>query len=318
MTVTIDHTAYPYIIDLIIEYAPLASLKRLGCTSRGFRRRLELHHAVLKLSPAAKRVSVVSGYAQSEAWGDDCSPYPPLILTTPRGAALPLIPGKVRLLNHVSPERPSPVLANAFTAIDTIRRLNRAYAIAGPTIFYPTPTVVDFVHVREQKFYRGLLWSGKDKINTAVPLGATKYVVHLNFNPSVSDPAFPMLTVEIDNEYAALGHLVFVLSLPSHINFSWEFLISAICSATRWLTGDEPSLSITVVGLERASAPPTTIRLWGEIARYITKGKGQRTPPWWDERARKDRVRHAIRLITFEEWWAELGDRKEVEGVWVD
>ncbi|WOO81826.1 uncharacterized protein LOC62_04G005344 [Vanrija pseudolonga] len=317
MPVTIDHTAYPYIIDLIIEHAPLASIRRLGATSRAFRSRLQLHHAVLKLQPGAKRVELV----HSDRWGDDGSPYPPLILTTPGGRALPLTPGKVRVLDHVVRERPGPLLSNAFTSIDTLRRMNGAYDIAGPTIFYPTRIVVDFVHVREQSpSYSGLMSNGsRDKINIVVPLGATKYVVHLKLSHSVSSSATPMITVEIDNEYAALGHLVFALSVPSNNDlFSWGFLHSAICSATRFWTGDGPSLSITVVGLERVNDPPTADQLWAQLARYVSVWKAQRAPIWWGDKTRKEEVRRAIRLVTFEEWWVELGARKEVEGVWVD
>lgn len=80
-------------------------------------------------------------------------------------------------------------------------------------------------------------------------------------------------------------------------------------------------MSVTIVGLERAHNAPKLDTLWTEMARYVSSAerthRQETEVVWWADAERKEQVRGAMRLLTVEEWWAELGaERKDVEGVW--
>ncbi|KAL1412317.1 hypothetical protein Q8F55_000061 [Vanrija albida] len=322
--VTIDHTAYPYLIDLIIEYAPPEALKQLSSTSRAFRARL-LSHAALTLAPGARYCTFQiksrhkshterKGWATTETPDDRLSPYPPLVLAAPgSGGALPLVPGAVRTLDHVTPHRPRPALADAFTSVHTLRRMNGAYALIGPTIFYPTPTVVDFVRVDRAAARR----AQNREIDTVVPLGASSYILHIDLRPWAAESKRRAdLAVVVNNDFASAGNLVFVLWLADGAEADVPALYAAIGSAVRNWPAEGAGRSITVVGLERAADAPTLDELWDEFGTYVARRRSNMKPARWGKGAFEEQLREGLRLLTVEEWWAELGDRREVEGVW--
>lgn len=231
MTITINHTAYPLVMDLIIGYAPPESLRQLSATSRSFRQRL-LHHAELKVAPGAKKVKVPDQYdPQNVTWGDNESLYPPFVLTAPdNGQTLPLLPAAVRTLDQVTPYRPSPALGDAFTSLATLRRMNGAFGMNGSSPFYPAPTVVDYVRIAKQEEDSRVRWNGANKINAVVPPGTTRYVLHMR----VDDPAKKVKygnDIVVVNNFVGVEDLVFVCWFPGPKTKGQRFNSTFLCSA---------------------------------------------------------------------------------------
>ncbi|KAL1411925.1 hypothetical protein Q8F55_002912 [Vanrija albida] len=292
MPATIDRTAYPSIIDLIIEYAPVGALVALRSTSRAFRARLPLH-AQLELKESQSKHS-------------------PFFLTDPSGAQLPddaYLEG-VRVVDIITPGTlpftKRTECRNRLYSTPTVRRMNGAYTdFVGQ--LPEAHTLVDFVRVPGHPPCTPSL-DLRDVIRTYVTSGATRYVLHIDLDDTwAADPIPSYREVEAYNlDWDSLREVVFVFWLPrGEMMNQWLVYKAAGRAVTRW--HDTTRLSVTIVGLERAADPPTIDTVYCALTTAIC------LPPYLNY---SREIRSALRMLTIEEWWEELGDRKEIEGVW--
>ncbi|WOO82997.1 uncharacterized protein LOC62_04G006475 [Vanrija pseudolonga] len=169
MTITIDHSTHPHIIDQILAAAPRDSLLRLRATSTAFCHRADkvlCAHAVVSPVPRENTVNLHTPSATH-----------PFVAGA--GERLPFVPGAVETLDICSlPEGADLVPGIAlfqFCPVRTLRRfgveaLSRPYAILGHV-----DTVVDCVDTASSDAYHPSV-----QITLAPP--ARRRVLHVHWN----------------------------------------------------------------------------------------------------------------------------------------
>ncbi|WOO81817.1 uncharacterized protein LOC62_04G005335 [Vanrija pseudolonga] len=303
--VTIDHTGYPNIIDKIVNHSDADALLALRGTSQAFRARCDrllFHHAVIDLSDEDKRRPPRTADDARNYRGTD-DRVAKSVKSRSCSGVLPPLYRKVRILDHVTEHHPPLPVARRFTQIHTLRRTNRAWALMGPAMFYPSDVVVDFIDVATDLV--GYMYRSVIKI----PLKTERRVMHFHYDPAVDIER--RIGIEVYNEVAGACDFTFVLWAESVPDAPPAFLSMALRSAVL-TAGDRlndtlhPTLTITVV-LQHGLDPADMDRWFQRMM--------QPRPYEYHVRDQKA-LRNAMRFITIDEWWAELGEAKDVEGVW--
>lgn len=267
---SIDHTAYPHLIDTIIAQCDIPTLLSFRGTSRPFLARVNgvlLSHAALRPWPAD---------GSSDAF----------VLTTIATPArrLPFVPASVRTLDLVSDRAVPPDLVRQFTTLRTLRRRRSAYAFPSPA----ADTVVDFIPC----------YGSKERVRLNIP-PAQKAIIHLKYVHA----SVPTFDVRVD---ASLRELVVVLWPPEAdrakdpVGAAASLAASLARALDRW----NRRLELTIVGLEQ----------FDPAARRCMP----RQMPFFRENRGIEVLFLGVRMVTLDEWWGEIGERKDVEGVWVD
>ncbi|KAL1412316.1 hypothetical protein Q8F55_000060 [Vanrija albida] len=142
----------------------------------------------------------------------------------------------------------------------------------------PAETTVDYVPC----------YGSKERVRLV--LGTARAIVHLKYVHA----SVPTFDVRVE---AALRHLVVVLWPPEAERVMDPVGAAAALVAALARLGQP--LELTVVGFERFS------RDGGVVATGLESGG-----------ARSSLL--GVRMMTLDEWWGEIGARKDVEGVWID
>lgn len=315
----LDHTAYPDIFDRIVDQSPYETLLSFRLASRYCRDRATavlLSHAVLEPRWLEKAVP---------PWhSDDDSLWP--YLFSPGGRRLPYLPHLVHTLDVRRSEHPSEEISNEFTALHTLRRMHDAYddpynargepkGLDHKPFFQPSAvTVVDFV---EEAFCEHNVYA--DTIDIALH-ARESYILHVNLTPTTD----VLPTVNIRNALHT-PNFTLVVWHGDPIEFPRYVLYWALFGFTRELS-PQTELCLTVVGLEDTYPDPYATDVWG-------RGKNTQESLWdgfmafladeyspraafWDDPVLAEQVGRRFRVLSREQWWEELGDRKEVVGVW--
>ncbi|WOO81828.1 uncharacterized protein LOC62_04G005346 [Vanrija pseudolonga] len=317
---TLDHTAYPDILDRIIDLSPPEALASLRLASRYCRDRATaalLSHAVLE--PRWLEAAVPPWHS------DDASSWP--YLFSLKGRWLPYLPHLVRTLDVRSDNHPSEELSGEFTSLDTLRRMRGAYAdpyddfgdprgFTYPPFFQPSAaTVVDFVEA-PFGYTPGLdiAVHASERYILHVDLIRTDEESHgLSIRNALQTPNFTLVLWARDRE---------PLEFPRYI------LFEALFHFTRDLDAETP-LCFTVVGLEDMLPEPNSKYVWGRgentqeslwdgLMAFLADECGHCTPraAFWDDPVLAEEVGRGFRVLSREQWWEELGDRRELVGVW--
>lgn len=297
-TVAIDHTAYPYIMDKIITHSGVNALLALRGTSKAFQarcNRLLFHHVVIDLCDEDKRSPTPLEH------GDPIDERVATAVTSrsrPGGGTLPPLYGKVRILDHVTEHRPPQPVARRFTQLHALRRTNRAWALPGPSILYPSDSVIAYIDMRTDDVHR------YDSLNVVkIPLKTERAIMHFRYDPADrSQTHFP---ISVNNEFVMVHNFTFVLWPTTTSDAPPKFVGAAIRSA---LAKDRlhPLLSVTIV-LPQALGSADMDAWFASIVRPDDDNYYH---------LEEAEIRPATRFLTIDEWWAELGETKNVEGVW--
>lgn len=298
----LDHSAYPGIIDLIIQVAPFPSLLALRRTSKSFRdlvdRRL-LTHVELQYHDGGE-----------------------LSLRTVGGThhRLPFKPELVHIADQVSetpyPRQPHPYAA--FTQLRTLRRHGDAIAADDAGLFPQVDTLVDFIHLAR---YRQ-----RDRYNVYSDYeGSEADAAREDFMPGV----YPNVCAGPRDYPPSLRRYVLhvhhdkgVWELPSGFH---QVLYNVLTRRARKRLA--PPVREVVVVLHRSVAHPIAGRRLANAletamdALLVTYAApesaftlvGFNTGPAASSAVR---TRPTTRCLTMEEWLDTLGDRREVEGLW--
>ncbi|WOO81824.1 uncharacterized protein LOC62_04G005342 [Vanrija pseudolonga] len=312
----IDHTSYPAIIDLVLSYASPQVLLAFRSTSKALQRRVDapFAHVVLKpqvVGPARKGVQSASI---------------PMVLSTPSSPPLPLpwFPFAVGVLDHWGDRSLQLRRLEHTPRLHTLRRFNHAVLVDTVGAQQPGLTLVDFINVTE--------WEWLASIQMPRPPGTTRSVMHLKYDGSMENVLFTQIMVMDSADWEHSLEFVFVLWPTDDPNEDkpaagrLEFLYSAILSSLAGWDGQD--ITITVVGMEDADekehrdADPDA--LWDHIPRemaYLWEDDDGDYDGTYSMAAVSDPLlnaaaRRVTRFLTREEWWNELGDKKEIEGVW--
>ncbi|WOO81829.1 uncharacterized protein LOC62_04G005347 [Vanrija pseudolonga] len=322
---TLDHTSYPDILDRIISLSPDDVLPQLRLVSRYCRDAVDarrLSHAVLEANPRRDCPPLFPSRS------DDVDRSWPFLLSL-AGTRLPYLPHLVHTLDQRAAAHPSKQLSNDFS-LHTLRRMRGAYVDPVGYLF-PEPhfqprarTIVDFIEVIRVRFAEGDGPQARQYVDST--LHATEsYVLHLRVVHAGARP--PAITVR-----NALGATRFTLVLWHGHDAPLELphlgVYSALETFLREWDGGE--VSITLVGMEVAapeSRPEASWAAGGSTAQALWDGwmayladeayvEIDERPVFLRDAALVEQVRRVFRVVTYAQWWAELGSRREVEGVW--
>ncbi|WOO81822.1 uncharacterized protein LOC62_04G005340 [Vanrija pseudolonga] len=303
MTITIDHQAFPQIIDLIVQYAPPGALLAQRAASKEFLHRINrlAEHAVLEktssaLSPDSTAVAYDDGILYS-------------CLSSP-GRRMPPLPSAAKVLDLVLPtEYYDHDRLDRFTAIHTLRRIRGAWDLETLESFPTVRTVVDFIDFLPRYCPPQAL---------RIPPGTSHYVAHVRYDQPEAGDLFAVC-----NEHVRNLDVDIVLwptcpvdgnPLPPPL----RLITLTINRILEYWTGDT-MVTITIVGLDtipsqkRGYSPNDLFKEILEVARGRHLDYSDH---WLFNTELTETVRRSIRLKTLDEWWKGLGDRKDVEGVW--
>lgn len=332
-TVTIDHAIHPQIIERILSHAPIEALIHFRATSRAYHQRISpslLAHVVLVRNPTRQAF----GFAvPPEAARDG-------------GHSLPYAPHHVRAVQILHPDVSPEAIHDLAPSLDTLVRVGTIGPLRKMDL---VNDALEHVHTTVDYIDAGLILE-RWRDTLLVPPNTRRHVVHIAWNVSVwSELAkelsiVPKYTTTLDGKQLSnLREIVVVLwprgmptdddpayapaiIPPSHRNnvgpsrLMPMFWLLSRSLGKAILSG----ASVTVVGLERC--PPCQIGgdestqlerpskdvcfaafAGGIEAEWAECG----VAPW-----RADACMRNLRMVTLDEWHAELGDRREVEGEW--
>lgn len=265
---TIDHTAYPYIMDMVISECSTLALLRFRATCRRLRDRADsilLKHAVLTL--------------------DDTARPPKIRLSTPEGERLPLRPELVRVLDIPclwDGEALVPHLKR-FTAVHTLRRSGRAANL--PSACLPSVrTTIDSQSTQDPNIYH----------SAHVPHSTTRYVYHHRMD----SPHMPATHMHSSGLHAGVRDCVMVYHPPPAEvrrcppRRQLQRFLSLLLTCDDML---EAGGSLTIVGTE-AVLTPMPDGLHGVMAAVV---------PSYAAGVR-DFSGRQTRTLTMEQWLSEL------------
>ncbi|KAL1412274.1 hypothetical protein Q8F55_000017 [Vanrija albida] len=175
-TAAIDHTSFPYLIDMIVTYADIPALVALRAASSAFRQRVDdvlLKHVVI---------------TNRKPGGPSGSGTPSYTFKTPLGSLfgvddhpLPLAPRSVQVADiRYYPGRGecmSPALGS-YKSVNTIRRSGSMVSQRGTNYFHGATTVVDFFNMTQETYVRK---SKTGKSIIYLPHATQRYVLHLKW-----------------------------------------------------------------------------------------------------------------------------------------
>ncbi|KAL1412281.1 hypothetical protein Q8F55_000025 [Vanrija albida] len=314
MTV-LDHTAYPSIIDLIIEVAPLASLYALRTTSKTIRDRVHRH--VL----AHVELDYLEGATQYTG-GELCLITAGTAFTPTPTHRLTFLPALVRTADQTE-ETPYPRLKinpyAAFTHLRTLRRLGSAVWADDASLFAQVHTLVDFIdmasyrreaidHDNPYAHYEGSESDAEREDFEPNPYPLIRpgpldyppllrrYVLHVHHDMGVwtLPPAFHQIFYNLfvrrtRMRQAPVQEVILVLHRSGAHPVAGRRLADALEAAVdTGLRYCAPAATFTLVGFNDSAATSSGVR-----------------------------ARPTTRCLSIEEWLGGLGDRRRIEGEWV-
>ncbi|WOO81811.1 uncharacterized protein LOC62_04G005330 [Vanrija pseudolonga] len=309
---SLDHTAYPALIDTIISHAGVPALAALRATSKAFKSRIDaylLAHAELYYFPVTRTAPELR-HAVPGLTLPLNTPIP-VLSELPR---LPFAPEAVTTLDVVLPLSVRRAIATAYSSLHTLRRLQCPLQEDEDDGFRPSHTLVDFVTLPVGH----LAWC-------QLPPGVKRYIAHLKYDEYQGHGDYG---TEISEQVVSVREVVFVLCPTRKVDEPpgpMEWLFQVLQNTVLDCDMDAEVFSVTLVGAERAFEPPegedaSTAAHFDAIKdllrEYITRSLEADGPTSVEEFA--DDVLRALRLVTLDDWWAELGNRQEIEGVWMD
>lgn len=349
---SLDHTAHPDVIDTIVASSTADTLFAVRATSKGLRDtadRVLLSHVELRLRrnpgrlqivgldgrplPARPELVTVADLNTFEKWygidddGDN------------EGQAED---GEGTGMDSTAPVLSADTIAS-FSALRTLRRIGDGVIshFADAAIFSQVDTLVDFYDMHDYPASHAghQHWFNLPEINHPCH-NMRRYVLHIGIDEASmsADDNVEALFREaraVDDRYKALRDAVFVVHPPAKP--TPDALMSTILAAMSYsselysMMADaettEP-LSITFVGFEAIEAvqPSPAAAPEDEKVQRLQGIKGI-LRHWRDVAAAggfecitvldDDDLKPSMRFVSMDDWLAELGDRREVEGEWV-
>ncbi|KAL1412309.1 hypothetical protein Q8F55_000053 [Vanrija albida] len=311
MPAVIAHTAYPHVITRILEHASIETRFAFRLTSRTYHYRVNqllLEHACLDFIPLADLSDLppppVGGYH---------SPPVEAILTSVSAPKrrLPFIPEWVGTLDLVASASAADHVG-LFTHVHTIRRRNALSCWID--YYWPHPAViVDYIDATD--LTDGLSWL------TPAPCETTHHVLHLKYCPALHER--DLRAIATLPNFSTPHTLVLWPDCTgtTQPQLDPKIVFAIMVTYFSLWTPSKPGPSMTIVGLEKQLAEAgTTLHpndFWEQVAASVPASKHRQAPSFFGDQAPlRTALEQGTRFLTREQWWQELGGRKEVVGVW--
>ncbi|WOO81744.1 uncharacterized protein LOC62_04G005265 [Vanrija pseudolonga] len=272
----IDHTAYPSILDDVLAHSSVSALLSFRATASAYKSRVDT-----QLFTHAVLVT------RATATGVQ------LALRSASGAELPYLPHLVHILDIATTLEPTSAQKAEFTSLRTVRRFGSGMHLAAEIpSSWRAPTAVDFLTVDEA--------TGGAAGVLCAPGECSRYVAHV---APTSDGRRAEIRTRVQRQRAREYVLVFWPSRypPEHapVRVITEFGLHAHREGSLTIVGVEDALP-EGYGLQKLK---TLVRQFYTVTLRFSD-------------AAADVQDASTRWLSREEWWAELGARREVEGVW--
>ncbi|WOO81729.1 uncharacterized protein LOC62_04G005250 [Vanrija pseudolonga] len=342
---TLDASAYPHIVDLVLAHTPLADLIPLRLVSREFRDRVDatidgyhvqlIDHRWRCVSRCSPPYAVVPAHVP---WTNKSSRPEHCLQTLPTSLPRTLI--KVVQLSGAGA---SQTLVDAVNSIGTVHTLQRSGPSGMMGNFPPSGwdrrlrTVVDFLDLRSFQSSTGVYTRrGGWEHFIVMPDPTRRYVLHVTFD---------QLRPDSDSAAGAGLSSVRTIRVPTadvrdFVLVLWPTLGTDAAQARRGPYKSFPHIlhslilamgriarsggTATIVGADRLSplllGEPqlTTSNRSGVLeavkAAYRAWAQSNAGREWLTPE-QLDQVDERTRWLTIEEWWAELGVRRQYEGL---
>ncbi|WOO81785.1 uncharacterized protein LOC62_04G005306 [Vanrija pseudolonga] len=293
MAPSIDHTAFPAIVVNIIQHADLKTQLVFCRTSKQLCALIDKKHF---------KHALLTDFEPPRYYID----FPSLPTFPPHADRYPVLYRAVQVVDvKLAVDPPSSIYQlDGATSVHTIRRIGWVSTLAQFVLPDDLRTVVDFVDAADymegpritvsstqERHILHIRWDHRKCNEECIPC------ISFNLNgPSINLKEFviALWAGDLDGDEITQTLLHIVLDLASYLQFVGK---------------------MKIVGLERTA-------IGGEASNFQTKVKVLRQhllagvgklPKVKNHAEELDR---AITFLTFDEWWKELGQRKETEGVW--
>lgn len=309
--VLIDHTAHPYIVDLVMSHGDMGSMLNWRLTSRSFRARVDnilFHHVTFK---APQTLTNTTDVADVSLHPGSMSLAPPVANTK----SLPFAPQAVKILDICY--KTTDLARLQLTSVHTLRRMNLFVFKRWSNQVPSATTVVDFFNSAKVLVTRryprapGKTW-------VFLPACAHRYVLHVEWFESLSGSFNTTLDFKNANnlcEWVLILHpCIDAGGAPHHESFP-PFVGQIITHMIKVL---ERKGSITIVGSEGVNPvqfggrpnDSSTDLLRATVAKLIDQE--------FPEGPARDHAHSHTSFVTLAGWFDALGDKREIEGIWVD
>ncbi|WOO81717.1 uncharacterized protein LOC62_04G005237 [Vanrija pseudolonga] len=312
---TIDHTAFPYIIDMIVDFADIPALLKfrgLSCAYRDRIDRLVFQHVA------------ITGLHQNGPPNYDqflvCLP-PTTSHLTPlkRGQTLPRVQKAVRVADiEYVPLRgtawPIPQRPPSHRGVHTIRRKGRFVTEDGSNYFRKATTTIDILDLATEIHLR---YRRRASV-IHLPFHTRRYTLHLKWDESSS----PWLWRPVEfKSTRMIEEFVFVLHPLAGDNIPHRSPDFQSCDTFKSIFGmmirivQKKCSKVTIVGANtvtpaafgvpiRSAPNPDGI----EVVRAAILNSARSIS--------SQKIENILTFLTYDEWWSTLGSKKEIEGVW--
>ncbi|KAL1412308.1 hypothetical protein Q8F55_000052 [Vanrija albida] len=308
--VVIDHTAYPHIISRIIDHASYSILLALRATSATYRDRVNgilLAHACLGFLPL------------SSVWPEErlnarktipCRVAHDGIFTLSSGSRptrrLPFVSQHVKILDLTCSMTPKHALLEFFNQVHTFRLTN--FRNIGFRNLVEPAAVVSYVNNTRARPFN----------HPPAPDGAAERIIHFKYSSDVRGRPLDRL-MSVNRGFCP--HTLVLWPDDARLKMTDprllpELPMSAYAAILSHWTVDDPPMSLTVVGMEghlhNGAQLPLVSKLWEQAAAMrLVPGSGPQHPPLPEKNvSRRLALEGMTRVITRNEWFEELGDRR--------
>ncbi|KAL1412271.1 hypothetical protein Q8F55_000014 [Vanrija albida] len=293
-------------MDMIIGYSDIDTLIKMRTLSSQYRTHID---GIL-----LKHVAIVRNHHRRDDFQNErqMAYIPPITTRLPPlewGRSLPVAPEVVEIVDI--DDMPPPSISYLMpdwgyprpldhTAVHTMRRMGSFVTEEEANFFHQVTTTVDFLDLSSQWRHQERLGGARSTI--FLPRSGTRYILHLKWS-FLSDPFTPWKF--LDFHYTTeVKHWVQTNQNQTNENIMRSDSFRGIFKQMKNIARKRGS-SLTIVGADGVQPRQFGVRTQEEVLKVMTNAV-----------ARGGKKPAHLEFLTLDEWWATLGKKKEVEGMW--
>lgn len=305
MTAVIDHTAFPEMVNNIIRFGDHGTRMAFRSTSStycAYVNKIHFKHMLIRLSPGLDDVLTHHPLDRDDLFGADYD--------------IPRLLDSVEVLDVSVYDREDPPIdvLRRFPFTHTLRRLGLNSTTSAIYFVKGIHTVVDFVHTADTT--PGAAFA------IVLQRGPERHIIHYRWQDNTADPLIVYLhntprrdcLKEVVQQPDSLKEVVLALwPVETGETVSLQGLFGLVIDFARQIELRAP---LKIVGLEKLDfeGRSDTLDMEGRIAAFF-QGISPRLHVFYDPAEALQRIKASTIFLTFDEWWHELGEHKEIHGM---